>query len=103
MHDIWHSKGQTSAVRRWDSTQDKIDSLIEAGLKEFDLAKRKQLVWDLQRQQATYLGAVQFYYAAQPIQLAWRWVKNFLAHTTTAGVNINNRYDRVWIDESLKS
>jgi len=99
----WHSKGAYTASRRWDATQDKLDALYEQAFREFDHDKQKQIAWQIQRETASYQGAVQYMYASQPFTLAWNWVKNFRAHKTSVGMPLSAGVERVWIDESLKT
>ncbi|MGE0059213.1 MAG: ABC transporter substrate-binding protein [Dehalococcoidia bacterium] len=102
----WHTKGSFTAARRWDAGQDKIDQMIEKGLKEFDAQKQKQIVWDIQKELATYMSGVTYTYGRAPFTMAWPWVQNYNVYQTTAGSSYGPQggagYDFIWYDESKK-
>ncbi len=98
-----HSKGTYTSSRRWDDGQDKVDAIIEKAFREFDQNKLKGLIWDAQKELASYQSGVIYSYSTSPFILTWPWVKNLGVFRTSQGKNtLPSLYDQVWIDESLK-
>ncbi len=104
-----HSKGSFTASRRWDDGQDKIDSMINAALKEFDENKLKEQVWETQRALASYMSGLNVSASAGSFRLTWPWIQNYGVFKNTLQ-SIDSGGSSVsappflfnWIDPSLK-
>ncbi len=104
-----HSAGSFTSSRRWDDGQDKIDSMINASLREFDENALKKRVWDTQKELASYMSGFVVDYSAAHFIMAWPWVKNY-----TVFKNSLQTLERdgsvsappllhTWLDPSLKT
>ena len=106
IYTLQHSKGAITASRRWDDGQDKVDSLIEKMLTEFDQNRLTSLVHEFQMEQAKYMSGVPVSSPAMSYRAAWPWVRNYQVFYTSAGGSYDALGGRIppylytWIDES---
>jgi ABC-type transport system substrate-binding protein len=105
-----HSKGSFTTGRRWDDTQDKIDSMIDGALKELDENRLRSRVEETAKTLASYMSGFPITCSAPAPRLAWPWIQNYrvfwdsvTAFDQGTGAPSVPQFLFNWIDPELKT